>query len=137
MIPTSADVDQCCSGFHEGQLPVADQACGFWGQVDCEHDEIRLFKQVLHVLTVSSAHRPLILNTPAQHREDAVCRHPIEPFLLSYSYVFTTRLPPPPVVIQDLHVKSFASLCDFVPDISHSNDSQSRACDFNSEQILR
>lgn len=49
--------------------------------------------------------------------------------------LFIPLLPSVSVVIQDLHVKSFTSLSNFVSDVSHSNDPQSRACDFNSQQI--
>lgn len=34
-------------------------------------------------------------------------------------------LPSVPVVIQDLHVESFASLSDSLSDVSHPNDPQS------------
>ena len=66
---TSADVDQCCGGFHEGQLSVADQASGLGGQIDRQHHEVRLSQQVVHVLTVSRPDCLLILNTPGQHGE--------------------------------------------------------------------
>lgn len=39
-------------------------------------------------------------------------------------------------MIQDLHVKPFGSLSDLVSDVSHSNYSQSRPCDFKSHQAL-
>lgn len=34
-------------------------------------------------------------------------------------------LPPSPVVIQDLHLKSSCSLSNFIPDVAHSNDAHS------------
>lgn len=45
-------------------------------------------------------------------------------------------LPPVSVVVEDLHVKPSASLCDFVPNISHPNDPQCRSGDFNSHHAL-
>ena len=66
---TSADVDQRCGGFHEGQLSVADQASGLGGEIDRQHHEVRLSQQVVHVLTVSRPDCLLILNTPGQHGE--------------------------------------------------------------------
>lgn len=36
-------------------------------------------------------------------------------------------IPPVSVVIQDLHVKPSASFCDFVPNISHPNDTHCRS----------
>lgn len=51
--------------------------------------------------------------------------------------VLISFLPSGPVVVQDLHLKSFASLGDFVTGVSHSNDPQSRPCDLDSHQALR
>lgn len=68
-VHTSADVDQCCCGFHEGQLSVADQASGLRGEIGRQHHKVRLSQQVVHVLTVSRPNCLLFFNTPGQHRE--------------------------------------------------------------------
>lgn len=52
------------------------------------------------------------------------------------NHFIITLSPSVPVVIQDLHVKSLGSLSNLVTDVSHSNYSQSRPCDFNSHQAL-
>lgn len=61
---TSADVDQGRRGLHEGQLPVPDQTCGFWGQVHRQHHKIRLFQQLAQALAVSGCYRLLLFKTP-------------------------------------------------------------------------
>lgn len=66
---TSADVDQCCCGFHECQLSVADQALGFRAQIDRQHDKVWVPQQVIHVLAEPRPNCLLIFNTPEGQRE--------------------------------------------------------------------
>lgn len=68
MILTSADVDQSCCAFHQRQLSVADEVCGFRTQIDRQHHKVRLFQQVVHVLTVTRPQSLLILRTPDENR---------------------------------------------------------------------
>lgn len=65
---TSADVDQRGCGFHEGQLSVADQTCGFRGQVHCQHHKIRLFEQIIQALTVCQS--LVLFNAPERGKTE-------------------------------------------------------------------
>lgn len=46
-------------------------------------------------------------------------------------------LPSPPVVVHNLHVETFGSLGDLVPDLAHSDDAKGGVCHFNSHEPLR
>lgn len=67
---TSADVDQRRCGFHEGQLSVADQTCGFPGQVHRQHHKVRLSQQLIQALTVCGSNCLLLFNTPERGKTE-------------------------------------------------------------------
>lgn len=68
---TSANVDQRCRGFHEGQLLATDKARGLGGEVHRQHHKVGLLQQVFHISTESRLNDLLIFPT-SKESEDQI-----------------------------------------------------------------